>query len=167
MGNPTPLNSAQMAKFKPVPQQGLLDYAPNNSYSVRVATAQTDNLIPGSAVKVVDSTMGITEVIAAAPTDKIKGFVPYEIVKNVYHAGDVLTLALRGSIIWLAAEAAFNAGTVLEYDNVTDGTKVQVKTWGGVNTPIGTALTKATAPGDLVKVELDQLGISPYVVPSS
>ena len=168
MSTPIFNNPFQLAQVKPTPIQGMLDSIPNNTFDVRVAQAQTYPLIPGAAVKISHTGFNITEVVAANPGDDIAGFVPLQIRTggNGYNAGDVFNMADKMSVMWMTAESSFNAGDLLEYDNQTTPTKVQVKLWGGTNTPIGHARTGAAVPGALVKVYLDMLGITPHA-PSS
>lgn len=131
--------------------KGSLTLDPNwDSFNCVVSGTEAGTLVPGQAVVLVDEAAARLPVAAAAATtDDIFGFIPYNVKTNEYVAEDNIKIAKRNDVIVLEAGAAIARGADLEA--VITGSKVQTQATGTV---IGKALDKATADGDLIRVLL-------------
>lgn len=124
---------------------------PGTVISVAVNSTQATPLVPGQAVKIVDSAGGIPKVVAlAANTDQTYGFVSYNIKDSSFAAGEILELAQDNSVIYLTSGAAIARGAALEVVAATS----KVITSAGTNPVIGRAMDKATATDQLIRVKL-------------
>lgn len=145
------MSTVSLNVFRPVEVKGDVK---NKNYGFRidgkVYTSETGTLVPGTAVKLVDTSGDNLDFAVAAADDDIFGIVEYEAAKkNSYVADDFLTVASQGSIIVLEASTGIARGANVEY--VASGAKVKTHSTGK---SIGKALTKATTSGDLIKVLL-------------
>lgn len=138
--------------FEQTAVQGQLDLqADGNSLSAQVDTGETGTLVAGEAAKIVDNAGGVPKVEKlAADTDSTFGFVTRNVRDADYEAGDTLELARTGAIIYLTAGAAIARGADVE----VDASAVKVIPAAGTNPVVGQAIDKASADGDLVRVEL-------------
>jgi hypothetical protein len=129
-------------------EKGLLTLSKDNLFDVKVDDASVATLVNGAAVKITDTTDSqITIDLATAAADDIFGFVVYESRKNSHIAGALIRVACTGSVVQMEASAAIARGADLEI--VPTGEKVVTQSTG---TSIGTALDKAAADGDLIRV---------------
>ena len=85
--------------------------------------------------------------MATSEADDIFGFLPYEVRKNSYVAGDFIRVASFFGVMKMEASAAIVRGADLEI--LPAGNKVSTKAGG---TSIGRALDIAAADGDLIRV---------------
>lgn len=138
-------------------QKGLLDLKFNPSVlSVEIDVTSAGGLLPGQAVKMVDSAGGIPKVVECADdSDDVFGFIAYNIRSLKFDAYDKVEVVFgRMSVMYMEAAAAIpRNGKVMI---VITGQKVATATVG--NTIIGRALDKATAAGQLVRVMVDLPG---------
>ncbi len=127
-------------------EKGQLDMKfGQNVIQVRANVALT----AGQAVKIVDVAGGIPNVDAAGDTDEVFGFVTYDLKKNTVASGEVCAIALKESVMYMTAGAAFAPMTELMHVLAT----LKVITATGVTKCIsGWALDKASADGDVVRV---------------
>lgn len=142
------INSNQ---FRVSPTKGLVINKGGHTdvLSVKVATSQTDPLIVGDAVKIIDSISKLSEVVKATASDTDVFFIGYEATKaNSYNAGDYLTVYGDYTIMIMEAGAAIMAGAKIA---ITSGAKITSATTGNV---AGIALQKATKSGDLIQVKI-------------
>lgn len=150
----TTLNQNQ---FKPTPIQGQLDLMFNpNTISGQVYASEATALVPGQAVKIVDSDSGVpTVTTCTADTDDVFGFVNYNLKNPTFPAGTVLEISnFRGNVMYMTASAAISKNAKVMI--VVASQKVATATSG--KTIIGRALDKASADGDLIRVEIDLPG---------
>ncbi len=145
-----PLNQNQFAQ---IPVQGMLDLRMNpNTMSAQVDSSESGTLVPGQAVKMVDSAGGVPKVVAcAADEDDVFGFINYDLKDASFVAGDRLELSvLSGNVMFMTASAAIarNAEVMI----VVSGSKVATVT--STNRIVGRALDKASADGDLIRVAI-------------
>jgi hypothetical protein len=137
-------------------EKGMLDLAPNdNLFSCRIDPASVSTLtnLNGAAFKLLD-VAGQTLVVdlAAADDPNILGFLPFEVKKNSYVAGDFIRLAATQCIMIMEASAAIARGASVEIEPT--GIKVATLTTG---TLVGVALDKAASNGDLIRVAIKTL----------
>ena len=124
------------------------------SVNCQVVSTEATALVPAQPVKLSDTASGTIVVTAiTATTDKVFGFIPNNVKKDSYPALDMVKVATSGSIMIMEASAAIARGATVE--PVIAGQKVATKTTG---TSIGTALDKATASGDLIRVAITTIG---------
>ena len=83
--------------------------------------------------------------------------VVYDVRKPAYKVGERFAIASTSDVVWCVAESAVDVGDKLQF--TTDWTVDDTTT--ATYAYIGTALTKATAKGDLVQVKLNfNLGVA-------
>jgi hypothetical protein len=144
-------------QFAQTPIQGLLDLRFNvNSISAEIDAGSAGGLVPGQAVKLVDSAGGIPKVVeCAADTDDVYGFINYDIKSQSFEAGDRVELSvMRDNVMYMTASAAIARGAKIMI--VVAGNKVATATSG--KTIAGRAFDKASADGDLIRVTIDLPG---------
>ena len=138
-------------QFKQSGEKGLLDMKYNPSVmSVEIDVTSAGGLLPGQAVKMVDSAGGIPKVVECADdSDDIFGFIVYDIKSRSFSAYDKCEIVFGVmSVMYMQSSAAIarNAKVMV----VLAGQKVALATSG--NTIIGRALDKATAADQLIRV---------------
>lgn len=147
-------------QFKQSAEKGLMDLR----FNPTVISCQIDEsvgatlLLPGQAVKVVDSAGGVPKVVpVTAPTDDVFGFLMYNIKDKAYKAGQAVEVVFSrgGSVMYMEAGAAIarNAKVMVQ----VAGEKV-ITAAGAGNVVVGRALDKAAGNGDLVRVVIDLPG---------
>lgn len=121
-------------------------------HNVIVSASQQTALTSGAIVTIDTASTNIDAPVAkqAAVTDKIFGVVTFNPIKNQWNAGDRIAIARENDIIFLPAAGAVTAGADLYFN--TSNQVTSTVTAG--NSIIGTALTPASAEGDLIQVEL-------------
>lgn len=139
--------------FEPnVPVDGMYVYQANlpQLHNVIVSASQSGALKSGDAV-VLDtaSTNTHAPVCLGASAGVVPfGIVTYTPVTNAFNAGERIGIARENDIIWKTADSAIAVGDKVA---ITSDMTVKTASTGGV---IGTALTPASAKGDLIQVEL-------------
>lgn len=144
-------------QFAQTQQKGALDLQFNPQViSVQVDSSQATALVPGQAVKMVDSANGVPKVIAAAADeDDVFGFVVYDIRRVSFPALSYVEVAFfRGSVMYMEASAAIARWAQVMI--VVASQKVMTVT--ATNRIVGRALDKAAADGDLIRVVVDLPG---------
>ncbi len=121
-----------------------------------VKSDEATALIPGQAVKIVDSADGVPKVTAAtADTDDIFGFIAYNGKDKNYPAGAAVDVAFyRGNVMYMTSNASFARGAQLMV--VISGSKVATAT--SSKRIIGRALDQAGGSNELVRVLIDLPG---------
>lgn len=128
-------------------EKGQLDLRQN----VNILSCRADSvLVPGQAVKLVDSAGGVPNVTAVtADTDEVFGYVVKNFRRDATAIGDVIEIAMTGCYMYMVAGAAITPNADVMF--VTSSGKVITAT--GVTKIIsGRALDKAAADGDLIRV---------------
>lgn len=142
-------------QFAPnVPLPGMYAYMANlpQLHNCIVSSSQVTALAAG-AIVTLDSASTNTNasvVKQAAVTDPIFGVVTYTPMTASFAAGERVGIARDNDVVWLPAAAAVNVGAELYFN--TSNQVTSTPTAG--NSIVGKALTKATAAGDLIQVEL-------------
>jgi hypothetical protein len=133
------------------PIKGQLTSDPNfDTFSCQVDTDESGTLVPAQPVVLVDAAGDQIPVEAiSAVDDAIFGFIPANFKINEYEALDQVKIVRRG-VMFMEASAAIARGADVEV--VISGTKVATQSSG---TTIGTALDKAAADGDLIRVLIE------------
>ena len=121
--------------------------------------SETGALAAGDAVKIVSTSTKIPHVVkATAETDDIFGYIAYNPVRNAgLVAGDRITVAITGAIIYLLAGGAISAGNklMIQGDNVVAFSDA-VKAYGTL-----------TASGAISASETVTLGSTTYTFKST
>lgn len=139
-------------QFSQTPVKGQLDLAFNhNTISCVIKSDYSGAKIPsGTAVKLVDvdSKRIVVEPIAA-DTDKVFGFINYNMKDDGYEANDAVEVSGADNVMYMEAGAAIARGA--EVMPVVTGAKVITATVGD-KAIAGYALDKAGADEDLIRV---------------
>lgn len=144
------------------PQKGQYALLPNLPQQHNVefySGTSTDTLPVGAFVKLYASSASTDHPIATvcAVTDIPYGMVVYDARKESYAVGERFAIASTGDVVFCVAESAVDVGDKLQF--TTDWTVDDTAT--ATYAYIGTALTKATAKGDLIQVKLNfDLGVA-------
>lgn len=151
--------SLSMNQKYQTPVKGQLDLRFNGqTVSGVVKSDEAVDLIPGQAVKMVDSASKVpTFTAVTADTDDIYGFVNYNMKNVSFAAGTPVEVsAMRNNVMYMEASAAIarNAKVMV----VVTGSKVATATTG--KTIAGRAYDKAAADGDLIRVTIDLPGVA-------
>ena len=138
---------------KITPRKGQIVYeiAPA-LHNVVVAGTQATPIVAGDFVKLNASSTNTAcpEVLSAGASDAVFGIVKITPRKNSFVAGEKIAIAQSGDVIWCEAGASIAVGAEL-YHNADNEV---VSSDPGSGTKCGIALTKATAKGDLVQVQI-------------
>ncbi len=145
--------SPNINAFKPLPIKG--DTTLPRTGMVITARTKSDELIPlipGQAVKIVDSEGGVPEMTAlTASTDAAFGVVLYNIKNVNFPANEAFELGMRNTVVYMEASAAIARGAYVTFNYLTNKVSTAL-----LQAPVlGIALDKATADGDLIRVILD------------
>lgn len=134
-------------------QYALLPNVPSEHNVEFYSATATDTLPAGAFVKLYASSANTDHPIATvcAVTDVPYGMVVYDALKPSYKVGERFKIAKTGDEVWCVAESAVDVGDKLQFttDWTVDDTATSTYAY------VGVALTKATAKGDLVKVQLN------------
>lgn len=137
-----------MNQFGQLPLKGQVSLIVNpNTISVQLYLSSTETLYAGDFVKLYSATSNCIVVEKCAQADTPIGVVIYSPKKDAWTAGQMLEIALPGSIVNVQAGAAINRGVDLQYTPSTS----KVATNAGVYPIIGTALDAAAADGDIIR----------------
>lgn len=144
-------------QFVQIPVQGQLDLRFNGqTVSCQVDSSSAGSLVPGQAVKMVDSAGGIPKVVeCAADEDDVFGFINFDQKNQSFAVGDRVEIsAMRNNVMYMTAGAAIarNAEVMI----VVASKKVVTAT--STNRIVGRAFDKAAADGDLIRVVIDLPG---------
>lgn len=137
-------------QFRQSVVQGQLDLRFNGeTISVQIDASEAGVLVPGEAVKMVDSAGGVPKVEkVAADTDQIFGFINYDIKNADFKAGDACEISRAGNVMHMTASEALARGQQVCYASAS----VKVKGLVSTNTIVGYTLDKAAADGDIIRV---------------
>lgn len=144
-------------QFAQAPVQGMMDLRFNPGVvAAEIDVTEAGQLVPGQAVKVVDTAGGVPKVIACtADSDDVFGFILYDIKSRVFVAGDMCELAaMRDNVMYMTASAAIARNAQV---TIVIGSK-KVATATGGDRIVGRAYDKATADGQLIRVTIDLPG---------
>lgn len=141
----------EMNQFTISQVQGAATLTPANVLSCVVDSTETTQLVGGQPVKLSTTSTAVPKVLAlTANTDKSFGFVLRNLKDISRGAGETLEVARYGTVMYMTAGAAINAGAKIEVVYTTN----KVITNAGTNPIVGIALDKAFADGDLIRVEI-------------
>lgn len=141
-------------QFAQTPVKGDLDQLFNtDTISAQVASTQVTPLVPGQAVKVVDNSSGVPQVVACAlNTDPVFGYVTFNLKDKTYPANSRLELSLSLNVIYLQAATTIARGAQVTMAEATGPGYVAAAVSG--DALVGFAYDKAVAIGDLIRVFL-------------
>jgi len=144
-------------QFSQSPEQGMLDLRFNtNTMSGQIDVSSGGGLVPGQAVKMVDSVGGVPKFVECAlDADDVFGFINYNIKNKVFNDYDAVEVSyFRGNVMYMTASAAIARNA--EVAVVIASKKVVTAVTG--DRIVGRALDKATADGQLIRVVIDLPG---------
>ena len=115
--------------------------------------AGSTTLKAGEAVKLTDlgsDDLAGVPIVAkrTADTDAIFGVVKRSLKQSSFEAGDMVEIAIEGSVMFLLAGAALNRGVKVSTTFGTSGTLVAA----GTKAYLGYTLDKASAANDVIRV---------------
>jgi hypothetical protein len=150
-------------QFKQSQVIGVLDLTVNPNpfvMSARIDPAQTADISPGEGVILTDlgasDAVGIPFVdIRTDDADAIEGAVIFNNKKATVTGGDIITIAKKHAVIVMEASAAILRGATVALVLATPGQVVTATT----EAVFGKALDKASASGDLIRVEILAEGV--------
>lgn len=139
--------SFQMNQFKMTDQIGEAMNVNPNTISARVSTNQSGTLKAGDVVKLTTTEAGDLPVIQNAVSgDSGYGVVLFNAKQATYAAGDVVEIALAGSIVTMQVSTGYNRGQLVSWNSVSG--KLQSTT----GNYIGFALDVTSTAGDISRV---------------
>lgn len=157
------LCNATTNQFSQTNSVGTLDLTTNPNPSVMTVLynpGSSNNIIPGEGVKLVD--LGVSDAIGppivdqrALDSDAVEGIVLMDQKKATKEPGDLVSIARRGAVIFQEASAAIARGAAVALVLASPGQVVTRTT----EILYGKALDKASAAGDLIRVEVLQRGV--------
>jgi hypothetical protein len=149
--------SLQQNQFNQSPVQGMLDLRFNaQTISCEIDSTSNGGLVPGQAVKMVDSAGGVPKVVECdADSNDVFGFINYDLKSQSFAAGDMVEIsAMRDNVMYMTASAAISRNAKVAI--VVSGSKIVTASSGKMI--VGRALDKASADGDLIRVIIDLPG---------
>lgn len=150
--------SLNINQFAQTPIKGQLDLSVGirSVISCQVDSSSAGGLVPGQAVKIVDTKGGIPNIVeCSAASDDVFGFITYGIKDKQHAAGDKCEIAFfRGSVMMMESSAAISANASVSI--VVSGQKVAPSASGDMI--VGRALDKASASGEFIRVMIDLPG---------
>lgn len=98
--------------FQEAPYLGMCDMQFNyDTMSVQFDPAGSGTIVGGQAVKFSTAVGGVPLVVPSlAASDKIAGFINYDIKSRSFNPGDLMEISLRGNVMFLFASLAINRG---------------------------------------------------------
>lgn len=133
---------------------GQLDMPYNyNTIPAQVDQSETENVYPGSPLKIVDSAGGAPKVVlCTADTDDVFGFANYNVKNAFLTAGMPLEISQGGNWMWLYATGPIARGVKVQLDLLNNGVAQAVGS--SAKSVVGVAMDKAAAQGDLIRVQI-------------
>jgi len=141
-------------QFAQTPVQGEIDMTVQGVQIVSglVSSSESVALIPGQAVKVLDTASGVPTVTAVTSnTDVVFGFVTRNFKDANYPADSRLEIALNGTFMFMTANGAISRLGAVELDYAAN----KVGPAAGINPTVGYAYDKAAANNDLIRVFIE------------
>jgi len=141
-------------QFAQTPVQGEIDMTVQGVQIVSglVNPSESVALIPGQAVKVLDTLSGVPTVTAVTSnTDPVFGFVTRNFKDANYPANSRLEIAINGTFMFMTANAAISRLGAVELDYVAN----KVGPSAGIKPTVGFAYDKASANNDLIRVFIE------------
>jgi hypothetical protein len=137
------------------PYLGMLDQSFNtNSISVMIDASQLTGITPGTPLKIVSSVGGVPKVAACTSnTDKVAGYLNYNIKDAVFTAGMPATMSADMNVMYLYATGAITRGEQVCCEVATVGGVSQATGSSGKRI-VGWAFDAAAGEGKLIRIML-------------
>lgn len=147
------LPNFQMNQIKPQRLPGLCMNPSVNVIQARINPNSTlATFVPGTTVVLSPTIVGDLPVVDVCPSGSSgRGVVIYDPILAAQLPGQTVLVAMIGSIVTMVASTAINRQVNVGYNSVSG--QIQ-STSGGY---IGYTLDIATAPGDIIRVQIDPL----------
>lgn len=145
----------ELNQFAPKRVRGeLLDWGLNSlQMEVAIDASVAGSLYAGDVVAISPNSTGKLKVVASDGTEAIKGMIIFNAKKEEWKAGDMLTIAMTGSVMNCVTEEAINAGDEVYYAPA-DGSITKTQASGAVRLGYALAKVPATTGGIFVPVLL-------------
>ena len=147
--------SYQMNVFAPTEEIKGRKVLPANteSFSGLIDSSVEGYVLPATPVKIVSTSSKLPHFAPAAEGEHIVGFVEWNVIPSErgYPAGKVCQVSPDTNVMYMEAESAINAGSLVkmaDYDDVT----IEATTEAAGS--IGYALEAATVAGRLIRVKI-------------
>lgn len=139
-------------QFAQTPVKGMVDLPYNTNTKVaQIHSTESGTLYPGDFVKIVDEAGGVPKVVkCSAVDDECWGVINYNIKSPSFIANSVCEISQKGNVVWLYATAAIARGAQVAMGALFNGV-APLSTGQNI---IGIAYDKASAAGELIRVEL-------------
>lgn len=138
-------------QFKQTTDQGQIDMPTGAAQVIScvVGSTQSTDLVAGQAVKLSDTSGGLPQVLSLATDgDTVFGFVVLTSKDISFSAGEVVEIAIAGTIMKMTANGAIARGQGVSIAN----SAVKVTASTGLYPAVGWAFEKAASDGDLINV---------------
>lgn len=151
-------------QFKQGNVVGTIDQATNPDGSVMTVLYNPGgaggSIVPGTGVKLVDLGASDTNTnpvvdVRTADADVIEGVAIFNTKKATMDIGDRITIVKKHGVVFMEASAAIVRGAAVSLVLATPGTVVT----NTAEAIFGKCLDKATAAGQLVRIELTNEGV--------
>lgn len=151
-----------MNLFNPLAIIGAIDLIPSpDVVGAQIDPASTAQYVQaGSPVKLKTGTSGAILVDAqTGPTDAaVFGVIPYNERKNLYAAGDIITVARGGTYMYMRSSAAITRGARVSITAATVSSDPLVTTDAtSGHFTVGIAVDEASAADQLIRVQISPL----------
>ena len=152
------MTTQSLNQFAPGPLVGdSIKGASLNKVSARLNPASTSAYLKaGQAVKLIAGASGEILVDAIAAGDAVIGTILYNTKRNTYAAGDIVEIALEGSIVLLETGAAVNRGAQV----ATDPANGAISAAASGASATGIAFGHATAAGQVIAVQIKPAAVA-------
>lgn len=147
--------SYQMNVFAPTEEIKGRKVLPANteSFSGLIDSSVKGRVLPATPVKIVSTSAKLPHFAPAEAGDTIVGFVEWNVIPSErgYEAGKVCQVSPDTNVMYMEAESAINAGSLVKMSDYTDITIEAATDAAG---SIGIALESAANAGELIRVKI-------------
>lgn len=143
----------QMNVFAPTEEVKGRKVLPANteSFSGIIDASVSGSVVPATPLKIVASSEKLPHFAPASAGDNVIGFLEWNVIRNGYVAGTPCQVSPDTNVMYMEAESAIDAGSLVKVADYDDVTVEATTTEAG---SIGYALEKASAAGQLIRVKI-------------
>ena len=125
--------------------------ANTESFSGVIDSSVSGTVYPATPIKIVATSAKLPHFAPAQAGDSIVGFLEWNVIRNGYVKNDLCQVSPDTNVMYMEAEEAISAGSLVEMADYDDVTVKGTTTAAG---SIGYALEAATAAGQLIRVKI-------------